>query len=135
MESVANIRFTDLVISEDKSYIKIRWNYENKYFSKEIFLQELNEISSKIRNLSISKFLLDLTGMDSYFPTELHNFKVNDIVKIFNGISIKKMALLLPDNIFSRILLEASYLSLFDKSLNIHFFSKTEDAERWLISG
>lgn len=116
----------------DNQFLEIVWDSDSDQFNKGEFLNELVSIADTIRDLKVNSLLIDLSPLDYYFPAELRTFSIKDLSVIFKDISINKLAFILPENIFSRILLEANFISILEEALLINYFTNKEEAEKWL---
>ncbi len=133
-----------MILFENK-YIKVRFNEQFNVFESEWYKEAetmsavefkkcIAQFAQNIETRKPKGFLTDSRNGHFTMPPDIQTWHDNDIIPIYIRSGIKKIAFILPPDIFASISLEQTFEEEKAKVLHTRFFEDADEAFQWIRS-
>ncbi len=119
----------------EEALLEVDWSEQCGNLLSEDYDNELKKIHVAAQ-INSCKYLLVNMNECRYIETDQHHrWFENTIFSKYSDIGAKKIAFVVPDNLFAQVSFEANQLSLNETDTRIQYFRNAEKAAMWLKEG
>ena len=116
----------------EEALLEVDWSDQCGNLLSEDYDNELEKIHAAAQ-INGSKYLLVNLNECRYIETDQHHrWFENTIFSKYSDIGAKKIAFVVPDNLFAQVSFEANQMSLKDTDTQIQYFRDVDKAKMWL---
>jgi hypothetical protein len=117
---------------QENSFLEVHWSDQCGNLLDDDYNKELNKIHTAAKINSSDYVLVNLNACEYIEPDQHHRWTENTIFSEYSDIGAKKMAFVVPDNLFAQVSFEANHMSLSDADMQIQYFRDEDKARLWL---
>ncbi len=116
---------------ETLQFFRTDWQ-AGEYISDEDFQEKMQEIAKFARVMKPKAFLANTIDFDYTITPEMQEWHNNLLFPIFEEIGLRKLALLVPTDLFTQVSIQQAYDET--QALQMLFFDDETEALNWLTS-
>lgn len=133
MEEIFKNEIISVKHDRDNALLEVDWSEQCGNLLDEDYDKELKKIHTAAQINSSDYLLVNLNDCMYVETDQQHRWTENTIFSQYSDIGAKKIAFVVPENLFAHVSFEANHLSLTENDTQIQYFRDVDKAKMWLM--
>lgn len=132
MQEVFKNDIVTIKTDNESSILKVDWSDQCGNLLEREHQEEIKKVHTAAKINSAEYVLVNMNECDYIQTDQQHRWSENTIFSQYTDIGAKKVAFVVPQNLFAQVSFEANHLSLSDTDTQFQYFKDEDKARMWL---
>lgn len=132
MKKIINTPYLSVSLDSETALTHFTWTEKAKFMTDQEFREHLREFTKKIAEYRIKKALVDSRLGHFVLSVEMQVWHDQEIVPFYIEHGFKKIAFLMPEDLFEALSLEQTFEEKEAQKLDVQYFTDYEMALAWI---